>query len=584
MRYLLPFFFALSALASDPLQQVQKPAGTGWTNQVGVPGGIPPLSSMTPILLASGGNINTALSTCPSNSYVQLATNGTYNLGGTTINIFNDGVGLNGAPGVTFTSANYPDAQIGNWQWWGVNETVTPSTGNHTNWTAGYSQGTTQITVAGVNGYAVGQMIVLDQNDDVDTDIYGNSSNGPYSLYEYTSVSFPNDGRDRAQFQVNYITAINGTTITLREPLYMTNWNNQNVNLQYGSSQQPQVWRFNSGGPVRKSWIANCTFSQGRADFNCAVDCWMSNVVVHLGTTQHTPAIYAHWTLRCQIDHCTCDATAGLDTYGFGTRASAGILVQNNISRSVNTGLYPNGSHGGVWAYNVMTNQVPFFTVILQGLLQHGGNPNMNLYEGNYSPAIGFDNTWGGSSRNVAFRSRTLGYNPSAGTGEGLQYAFAANVTNRYECSIGNVLGTTGITTNYEDYAGQAGGCKANAIYYLGWWDVSCNAAVTDLLPRSTLTRAYNWTSATATNSGIVPDGFASADLPPSYYLASKPAWFGFLAWPAVDPASPAYSSSYTNIPAGYRDVYGVDPPAGGGQVAMGQQWSSGSTSGMNIK
>jgi hypothetical protein len=74
--------------------------------------------------------------------------------------------------------------------------------------------------------------------------------------------------------------------------------------------------------------------------------------------------------------------------------------------------------------------------------------------------------------------------------------------------------------------------------------------------------RAYNWTSATITNSGIASDGYTASDVPPSYYLTSKPAWFGFLTWPAIAPASPVYSSSYTNIPAGYRDVFGVDPPA----------------------
>ncbi|MBP6837076.1 MAG: hypothetical protein KA190_07220, partial [Kofleriaceae bacterium] len=41
--------------------------------------------------------------------------------------------------------------------------------------------------------------------------------------------------------------------------------------------------------------------------------------------------------------------------------------------------------------------------------------------------------------------------------------------------------------------------------------------------------------------------------------VAGKPAWFGSLAWPPVDTASPA-SDDPTVIPAGYRYVHGQDP------------------------
>jgi len=291
--------------------------------------------------------------------------------------------------------------------------------------------------------------------------------------------------------------------------------------------------------------------------------CWISNVTAHVGALTHDGALRTYWSVRCTIDHCFIDASQiGIDTYGIESRASAGLLVQNNISRNIGSALMPNGSQGSVWAYNVMTNNIPFFSVILQGLLQHGGHPNMNLYEGNYSPAIGFDNTWGSSAYNVAFRSRAVGYDVTH-TASGLSAAFAANIMNRHCASVGNVLGTTGVNTWYEDYGGQTTGCHNNGdVYYFGYYDVGCQEPH-DTLARSTCVRAYNWTSATTTNSGINLDGFSSSDIPPSYYLATKPAFFGNLRWPAVDPTAPGYSSSYTNIPAGYRDVYGSDPPAG---------------------
>jgi hypothetical protein len=51
--------------------------------------------------------------------------------------------------------------------------------------------------------------------------------------------------------------------------------------------------------------------------------------------------------------------------------------------------------------------------------------------------------------------------------------------------------------------------------------------------------------------------------IPNSYFRTSKPAWFGSLAWPPFDPASPPGAFNDSNIcriPAGYRYVHGMDP------------------------
>ncbi len=62
--------------------------------------------------------------------------------------------------------------------------------------------------------------------------------------------------------------------------------------------------------------------------------------------------------------------------------------------------------------------------------------------------------------------------------------------------------------------------------------------------------------------------------LPTSFYLSTKPKWFGAsMTWPAFDPNSPdasvttgavgagSYPTAYQLIPAGYRFVFGFDPP-----------------------
>jgi hypothetical protein len=47
-----------------------------------------------------------------------------------------------------------------------------------------------------------------------------------------------------------------------------------------------------------------------------------------------------------------------------------------------------------------------------------------------------------------------------------------------------------------------------------------------------------------------------------SLAYSSEPSWWTAAAWPPYDPNN-ASAASYTNIPAGYRAAYGVDPTAG---------------------
>jgi hypothetical protein len=61
---------------------------------------------------------------------------------------------------------------------------------------------------------------------------------------------------------------------------------------------------------------------------------------------------------------------------------------------------------------------------------------------------------------------------------------------------------------------------------------------------------------------GIVWDSkIADRTIPASYFLASKPTWFGNLEFPPIDPSRP--NVAVTSIPAGYRYVNGEDPAAG---------------------
>src|SRR5262249_36537457 len=92
-------------------------------------------------------------------------------------------------------------------------------------WTAGYAQGTTVITLAqtsggGVTGLAVNKLLMLDQLDD-SSDTGGIvQSDQPWAGGGGSSAGRPG----RTQTQIVRVTAINGNQVTISPGLYMPNW------------------------------------------------------------------------------------------------------------------------------------------------------------------------------------------------------------------------------------------------------------------------------------------------------------------------------------------------------------------------
>ena len=144
-----------------------------WSN-VGIPGGIPNRTTICATLNpgASTGQINSAIASCPSGQVVKLNA-GTYNVSG--IDFANhSNVTLRGAgPDQTFLVFS------GNASCGGVQADVCimgdsayPGSGREhsANWTAGYAKGATQLTFSSTSGMSVGSILVLDQQDDSNTD------------------------------------------------------------------------------------------------------------------------------------------------------------------------------------------------------------------------------------------------------------------------------------------------------------------------------------------------------------------------------------------------------------------------------
>jgi hypothetical protein len=81
----------------------------------------------------------------------------------------------------------------------------------------------------------------------------------------------------------------------------------------------------------------------------------------------------------------------------------------------------------------------------------------------------------------------------------------------------------------------------------------------------TTRTRLHNnWDSK---NGAIIYDaGIADHSPADSMYLTSKPGWFGNLTYPPINPTVGYTNLYWDDIPAGYRYLYGTNPPPDAGQ------------------
>jgi hypothetical protein len=541
----LLFLSVLLAGAANPLPASRTPGGRGsWSGVAGVPGGVPNRTTIY-TTLAAGASLSTAqsaINSCPSNQVVQLSA-GSYNWSSGTLYIYNNGVTLRGAGTSTVISGTI---EIGHWQYWN-NMHSSPASGNHVNVTSGFEQGSSNLTVASTSGYSVGQLIILDQLNDNNTTLSGNEG---VTGYAYCSVAYPTDGRDRAQHQVSRIAAINGNVITLSDPVYMPN---------YTAALDPEVWRF-PDQPTVMSGVENLRLN-GLFRIHNSYSCWISNCVVANNWSAYggdNGFLRLLWSGRCAIQRCivtTSDDAVSTEDYGIEPRVCSGLLVENNIVNNIGLAIQISGCSGSVFAYNYLTNVVSGGNWMSAGFLNHGGFPYMNLCEGNVMPSFGLNNTDSPSGYNVCLRNWCQGIDQRRAVFGNIQ-AVEINGTNRNCSVIGSVLGTPGVSyASYIDGPNCSGGKR---IYSLGFWAPECSTPY-DLVTSNTLVKAYNWD---AYHNGIVADGYTAGDIPASYYLSSRPSWFGNLTWPPIDPANTTYSMSRTNIPACYRFVYGAEPPA----------------------
>jgi hypothetical protein len=518
-----------------------------WSN-AGVPGGIPKRTTTCATLSpgVTSGQINTAIAGCPANQVVFLNP-GTYTL--------SSGIDFGNHSNVTLRGAGADQTFLiftGNVNCRGVSAAICIDNGdtnypggasNAANWTAGYAPGSAQITLSSTANLVAGQsLITLDQLDDTNTDT------GNIWVCQTTNVCSnggpSGSGRPgRAQGQLVLVTAIAGSTVTISPGPYMPNWR---------SGQAPGAWWANTivtgDGVENLSMDHSSSGAQSGVFIVNAFQCWVAGVR-SLNADWNYILLYlaSHSVVRDSYFYVT--QNSDFQSYGTEVYMSSDNLIENNIFQKVAAPMLMNGSGSGtVFGHNYAIND--YYTVsptwMAAANFMHSAGTDMVLLEGNQNPGMTADNVHGTHYFITAFRNQFIGWE----TGKTKQTIPVHLYTgSRYFNIIGNVLGKQGYHTQYEDRT-PTGINGDLSIYTLGWsgneggTDTCC---VNDPLVASTLLRWGNVdvvTGAPQFRASEVPTSLSryanalpsSTNLPASFYLNSRPPWWGSTPWPAIGP------------------------------------------------
>jgi len=471
----------------------------------------------------TGANINTAISGAPDNTVVRLPA-----------------CSRNITPGLVFSRSNVTLRGLG------ANQTILNFTGTtdclggaynalmcvggsyaspygpeyQTNWTANFTKGTSTITVASATNIAVGNMVILSQNGDT-TDssfvhvcadpTYCGPTNNNGSGWAYNGKTY---------YQISKVTAKSGNDITIDPPVLMPTWS---------ASKSPIVWGTTTtkttGIGIEDLKIIN---GVGASSYNNILmswsdNCWVKGIVSTLAGKGHVTSFQ---TLDVTIRDSYFYASQAYDSeqYGLHLQGATRWLVENNIFQKMPSGAVPNGGNMSlVLGYNYMLQMDFSGGDWWGGVVDHDASGDFILAEGNDNPAARTDDINGTHNLLTFFRNFWSGNDPTKSYTPKTGYPIQLDSYSRLYNIIGNVLGTNSVHTTYASIYSIASDSSAGLMRW-GNYDTG--------------TDAVRW------ESSEVPSGIAqyanavpaNHTLPNSFYLSSKPSFFGSITWPPIGP------------------------------------------------
>jgi len=528
-----------------------------WQGNVGIPGGIPARSSIAATLPAGSSQsaIQTALNNAGSNQVVVLSA-GTYTISsqltipsyrtlrGQGTSTILDLTGGGGGAGISMGSGHGSGSVS-------AIPPITPVT-------SGYNKGSTRIVVGSASGIQKNDLLIL-------TGTFG----------PFVSLVNAENGSDGEQFgaagnadlmgQTFLVTNISGNTLDVTPP----------VMWDYSASQSPYLYILPHtqgilAGLENVKLHGNNSGLRANVQMDLTAYCWIKDVEGDNAAGDH---VWIAYSMGAEVRH---NYFHDGFNHGPGTTDDAlklnwkvtGCLITDNIFQRMHGCVMMNyGAAGNVIAYNFATNQYhDNSSIVLPDLSIHSGHPSYNLWEGNCGIKLNFDSSHGSSSHQVALRNWMCGENWYGSWQSGYGDCFALNFMTSSNSLVGNIAGCAkfvadggrylSISTN--SYPGRS--CFAFGFTFDTTSYTRTLPGFPSYLPWQSVTLHGNYDF--VSQSQHWDANIANHTIPKSYFLTAKPAWFGSLNWPPIDPANPA-TANLTNIPAGYRYVFGVDPPTG---------------------
>ena len=581
-----PIALVFAALLSGPAFAEIVPADrkTDWTPgvTVGVPGGIPDRQAIGATVDAAkygtgsvdaAGAVGAAIDACPLGKVVFIPA-GTYRMDSRVYRARASHITVRGAGmGKTVLKAN-SGGQI---LLFGTSDWPRPTAGLAV--TDGATKGNKVLTVADASSISVGNLVRIEQD------------NPPF-------VSRPtaNTKLISAMFKVAAKTA---TTVTVTPP------------LPCAFPLSPQLVQYKIA-PLSSTGVEDLTIDCNSLSgigiaFEQCWGCWIKNVeITKCRSRQMLLSRFVSGEIRrCYTHDCVGGGPnhEGIDFYEDGCFN----LIEDNITYNggfpgIVLGDSKGGCVGNVIAYNLSYNG-NVGTSTMAGMdisVSHGPHNMLNLVEGNIAGGMGSDGYFGSTSHITIARNWFTATHPTA-----KENLIALNVGrwNNYFNVVGNILGTSEFSSQGLLQPETPFGYATPVIYKIGFPNMGNNGfsktwgpttppdytrqsanqprdqsfQELDLNVKSTMIRQGNYdylSRAVAWDPAI-----ADRALPDSYFRASKPDYFGDLAWPPFDPASPPGAFNDANlckIPAGYRYVHGADPP--GAPTSSPRSWPRRST------
>jgi len=484
----------------------------------GIPGGIPNYTTICANVKNAPYNavgdgvaddttaIRNAISACPIGQVVYLPA-GTYKTTGTIT--VNKGIVVRGN-GPSQTKILYT----------GSSDAVIFSNngykGSYVSITSGYTKDSTTLTLSSVSGLVVNDIIYVTQNDD-----------GTLVNPGGCSWCGPDEG-NHCMGQIVRIISINGNTITIDRPMYYT----------FSSSLNPVISKYTSvlkNAGIEDIEIERTTSNEGTSVwFDFAYNCWARNIEIHKSGRYHFLLSFsAACTIRDSYFHDAVSSYGSDHAYAIFSRFSTSDnLIENNIvNHTRHAAAFEGGGAGTVIGYNYFLN--PYdgdYSTTSQDMSYHGAHPYMVLWEGNIGYQVAPDNTWGSSSHSTYFRNHVT--NKADIATDWLEWVMDIEAKSTYHNFIGNILGYSGMTGYVYDAGNNCGLNKV--IWRWGCIDQDGSNTGRSNTPKNTALVHGNFDY--VTNSVIWNSSISDHNLPNSYYLSSKPAFFGSLPWPSIGP------------------------------------------------